>query len=92
MTNPTFEVNWPTITFRCGCGQKLYTLSTNILAYWNDFKCPKCGQKYTSRNSLIAVVVPAKSAQIHTTRKRVEHGGKKVERTPYPTLSKKPRK
>jgi hypothetical protein len=49
----------PIISFFCGCGQSLYTLSTNVLAYNADLQCPACGAEYQCRDSLIAVAVPA---------------------------------
>ncbi len=74
---------YPTIAFYCCCGKRLYKLSTNVLAYWDDIKCPKCGRKYVSRNSLIAVAVPVssreKSARVHSNHKAVAYGGKGLE-------------
>lgn len=58
----------PTICFSCGCGQKLYTVSTNVLAYSVDLECPSCGQRYECRDTLIARAVPAKPAEIQPSR------------------------
>lgn len=57
----------PTISFYCGCGELLYTLSTNILAYEAEFQCPQCGQEYACQDSLIATVVPARREESHSS-------------------------
>jgi hypothetical protein len=48
-----------TITFNCGCGERLYTVGTNALSFDAHFQC-KCGEEYECRNSLIAVAHSAK--------------------------------
>jgi hypothetical protein len=88
---------FPTISFYCSCGKQLYKVSTNILAYWDDLKCPKCGREYVSRNSLIAVAVPVfagleKSVRNHSSRNVAVHKDKTVEQNRAAVLSKTVRK
>jgi hypothetical protein len=43
----------PAFSVFCDCGEKLYELETRLLAYCDDAACPKCKQKYSTRNGLI---------------------------------------
>jgi len=86
------EESWPTIRFYCVCGKWLYTLGTNIQALWHDFDCPRCGQKYTSRNSIIAVAVHEKFDDDPPIRKGAVDSGKTVVQNPSRRVSTKSHK
>jgi hypothetical protein len=44
----------PVIAFYCPCGQKVYSVSTNVIALNHLFSCI-CGKEYRCENSIIAV-------------------------------------
>lgn len=44
----------PTVSFFCVCRKRLYTMSTNVIAYTGKFKCQRCGRKYVCSDSIIA--------------------------------------
>ena len=48
--------SYPTISFFCVCRKRLYTMSTNIVAYHGTFKCRSCGRRYICSGSIIATI------------------------------------
>ena len=60
LSQPDVE-SFPTISFYCSCGKRLYTFSTNIIGYRGQFEC-SCGERYVCLDSLIAVSIPSARA------------------------------
>jgi hypothetical protein len=43
----------PVVSFHCACGERVYTVSTNVAALKAVFLCV-CGTRYECKDSLIA--------------------------------------
>ena len=65
------EERFPTISFCCECGKRLYTISTNVISCDWKLECSKCGLHYECSDSIIArLVSPSTSGKqgLHAAR------------------------
>jgi hypothetical protein len=51
------EELFPTISFHCSCGKRLYKMSANVVALRGQLKCERCGKHYVLLDSPIALAV-----------------------------------
>ena len=67
----------PYISFFCGCGTFVYSISTNILRCEWKLKCQNCGRRYECTDSIIAAEIRVSSAS-HSSSSGCRNDGKRA--------------